>query len=350
MRIGLLTSGGDCQSLNAMMQSICKSIAQIDPECEIYGFIDGYQGLQHGEYNIYNCEDFFDLLYKGGTVLGTSRTSFRNIVKSKSTINNMVNTYNECRLDCLIALGGNGSQKTSNLLVQKGCNVIALPKTIDNDLYLTDMTFGFLSAFETSTHIMESIRTTATSHNRIFMVEIMGHKTGWLALFTGLANQADMILLPEIPYDKQVVLDCIKNRDKYKPYIIVVAEGALSIEDKNLSKAELKDKRRYTQSAMKELRYEIKKELNENVFTNTPGHIQRGGKPSSMDLLLVSRLGSYVGQMIQNQEFGLMLAIQDNKIVKVPLENVAGKLKFVDANDPLIQEGRNLGISFGDKE
>ncbi|MBQ0064687.1 MAG: 6-phosphofructokinase [Firmicutes bacterium] len=236
MKIGLLTSGGDCQSLNAMMQSICKSIYLIDPECQIYGFIDGYQGLQHGEYNIYQCEDFFDLLYKGGTVLGTSRTSFKNIVKSKHVVDSMVNTYEKCELDCLLALGGNGSQKTSNLLSQRGCNVIALPKTIDNDLYLTDMTFGFLSAFESASNIMESIRTTATSHNRIFMVEIMGHKTGWLSLFTGLANQADMILLPEIPYDKKTVLNKIKHRDKYKPYIIVVAEGALSIEDSKLSR------------------------------------------------------------------------------------------------------------------
>lgn len=350
MRIGLLTSGGDCQSLNAMMQSICKSIYRIDPECQIYGFIDGYQGLQHGEYNIYQCDDFFDLLYRGGTVLGTSRTSFKNIVKSKHVVDAMVNTYNDCHLDCLLALGGNGSQKTSNLLAQKGCNVIALPKTIDNDLYLTDMTFGFMSAFEATSKVMESIYTTAASHNRIFAVEVMGHKTGWLALYTGLACQANMILLPEIPYDKKVIFENIKNRDRYKPYIIVVAEGAISKEDSVLTKREFKEKRKYTQSAMKELRFELKKELNENLFTNTPGHIQRGGRPSSVDLLLVSRLGSYVGQMIQNQEFGMMLSIQNDQIVKVPLENVAGKLKFVNLDNPMIEEARNLGISFGDKE
>lgn len=350
MRIGLLTSGGDCQSLNAMMQSICKSIYKVDPDCQIYGFIDGYQGLQHGEYNIYQCEDFFDLLYRGGTVLGTSRTSFKNIVKSKHVVDSMIETYQKCELDCLLALGGNGSQKTSNLLAKRGCNVIALPKTIDNDLYLTDMTFGFYSAFEASSRIMESIYTTAASHNRIFAVEIMGHKTGWLALYTGLACQANMILLPEIPYDKNVILEKIKKRDRYKPYIIVVAEGALSKEDSHLSRKDFKEKRKYTQSAMKELRYEIKKELNENVFTNTPGHIQRGGRPSSSDLLLVSRLGSYVGQMIQNKEYGVMLAVQGNEIVKVPLENVAGKLKFVSPEDPMIEEARNLGISFGDKE
>ena len=349
MRIGLLTSGGDCQSLNAMMEAICRSIYQIDKDCVIIGFHDGYLGLQNGDYSQYNCQDFFEIANRGGTVLGTSRTSFKNIVKSKYIVDSMIQTYNDCQLDCLLALGGNGSQKTSNLLAQRGCNVIAFPKTIDNDLYLTDMTFGFYSAFDKAVDIVESIRTTASSHSRIFMIEIMGHKTGWLSLYTGMACQVDMILLPEIPYDEKVIFEKIKNRDPYKPYIIVVAEGALSKEDSQLTRREYKEKKKIHKSVVKDLRYLIKSELNENVFTNTPGHIQRGGQPSAMDRLLVSRLGSYTSEMIQNKEYAMMLAIQNGNIVKVPLEKVAGKLKFIDPDDPMIQEARNLGISFGDK-
>ena len=349
MRVGLLTSGGDCQSLNAMMESICKSIFKLDPECEIYGFVDGYQGLQNGEYNIYQCEDFFDLLYRGGTVLGTSRTSFKNIVKSRNVVDSMVQTYKDCQLDCLLALGGNGSQKTSNLLSKKGCNVIAFPKTIDNDLYGTDITFGFLSAFESASKVMEAIYSTASSHNRIFMVEIMGHYTGWLTLYTGLACQANMILIPEIPYKKEIIIEKLNNRDRTKPYIIVIAEGAISYEDSLLSFRALKEKKKYHKSAMKDLRYELKNEIDETIYTNTPGHIQRGGPPSSMDQLLVARIGSYAGQMIQNKEFGYMLASQNEKIVKIPLDEVAGKLKYVNLDNPMIEEARNLGISFGDK-
>lgn len=352
MKVGLLCSGGDCQSLNAMMTSICKSIYKVDPNCEIIGFIDGFQGLEHGVYEQYNCTDFFDLLYKGGTVLGTSRTSFKNIVKSNRTIKSMMNTYYACELECLLVLGGNGSHKTSNLLAQRGLNVISFPKTIDNDLFETDLTFGFPSAFDVASQVIECIQSTANSHARIFMVEIMGRKTGWLALHAGLACQADMILIPEIPFKKEDILEKIKNRDHTKAFVIVCAEGAISYEDSLLSRKELKDKARYThyRSVLSDLKYIIKNELNENVFINIPGHIQRGGQPSAYDRLLVSRLGSYAGKMILNKEYGNLVAIKDGKVANVPLDKVAGKLKFVDIGNPLIQEANDLGISFGNEE
>ena len=204
-RIGLLTSGGDCQALNATMRGVVKGLSANLDELEVYGFMNGYKGLIYGDYRLLTSRDFSGILTKGGTILGSSRQPFKLMrepdERGLDKVEAMKQNYYKLRLDCLVILGGNGTQKTANLLREEGLNIIHLPKTIDNDIYGTDMTFGFYSAVNIATDAIDCIHTTAASHNRVFIVEVMGHKVGWLTLYSGIAGGADIILIPEIPYD-----------------------------------------------------------------------------------------------------------------------------------------------------
>ncbi len=215
-RIGMLTSGGDCQALNAAMRGVAKAMLNANEKVEIYGFQDGYQGLIYGRFRLLTYADFTGILTKGGTFLGTSRTPFKTIQvpgeDGVDKVSAMKQTYYKLQLDCLVILGGNGTHKTANLLRQEGLNVVTLPKTIDNDLWGTDMTFGFQSAVNVATEAIDCIHTTAASHGRIFVVEVMGHKVGWLTLNAGIAGGADIILIPEIPYDADKLAKKIKER------------------------------------------------------------------------------------------------------------------------------------------
>ena len=206
-RIGMLTSGGDCQALNAAMRGVVKTMKNSKEDVEIYGFLDGYRGLIYSKYRMLQSADFSGILTKGGTILGTSRTPFKTITEPDENgldkVKAMKQNYYKLNLDCLVILGGNGTHKTANLLREEGLNVVTLPKTIDNDLYGTDMTFGFQSAVNIATDCIDCIHTTADSHGRVFIVEVMGHKVGWLTLNAGMASGADIILIPEIPYDKE---------------------------------------------------------------------------------------------------------------------------------------------------
>ena len=249
-RVGILTSGGDCQGLNAAIRGVAKGLyEEFGEDVEIYGIKDGYKGLIFGEYKKMNESDFSGILTLGGTLLGTSRQPFKTIrvidENSVDKVKSMKDNYKKMKLDCLVILGGNGTQKTANLLSQEGLNVIHLPKTIDNDIWGTDITFGFHSAVEIATNVIDCIHTTATSHGRIFIVEVMGHKVGWLTLSAGIAGGADVILLPEIPYDINKVAKTLNNRiEKGKKFsILAVAEGAISKEEAALSKKEFKKSR-----------------------------------------------------------------------------------------------------------
>ena len=242
LRIGMLTSGGDCQALNAAMRGVVKGVCTKRDDVEIYGFEDGYKGLIYGNFHMLTPKDFSGILTRGGTILGTSRQPFKLMrVPDKDGLDKvaaMKHTYHKLSLDCLVILGGNGTHKTANLLREEGLNVVTLPKTIDNDLWGTDMTFGFQSAVDIATDTIDRIHTTATSHSRVFIIEVMGHKVGHVTLHAGIAGGADVILLPEIPYDIDVVTDVIQKRaaaDK-KFTIIAVAEGAISKEDSRLKK------------------------------------------------------------------------------------------------------------------
>lgn len=355
-RIGMLTSGGDCQALNAAMRGVVKSLYNSGEEVEIYGFLNGYKGLIYGNFKMLTAKDFSGILTIGGTILGSSRTPFKTIKdpdeKGLDKVEAMKQNYYKLRLDCLVILGGNGTHKTANLLRKEGLNVITLPKTIDNDLYGTDMTFGFQSAVDIATNVIDCIHTTAASHGRVFVVEVMGHKVGYLTLNAGMAGGADIILIPEIPYDIDKIAESVEKRIRNgnKFTILAVAEGAISKEDAKLSKKEYKEKLQNSPypSVSYEVAARIQEKTGQEVRVTVPGHMQRGGSPCPYDRVFASRLGAEAGRLILEGEYGFMVGYRNREIVKVPLEEVAGKLKMVDPDSTIIREAKMLGISFGD--
>lgn len=358
MRIGMLTSGGDCQSLNATMRGVAKSLYKMFEDVEIIGFEDGYKGLIYADYRVMKSPDFSGILTEGGTILGTSRQPFKLMrvpdENGLDKVEAMKHTYKKLKLECLVVLGGNGSQKTANLLREEGLNIVSLPKTIDNDLWGTDMTFGFQSAVNIATNAIDCIHTTAASHGRVFIVEVMGHKVGWLTLHAGIAGGADIILLPEIPYDIANVVGAIRERTKRgkRFSILAVAEGAISKEDATLTKKELKEKKKngvIYPSVAYELGAKIEEMTGQEVRVTVPGHMQRGGEPCPFDRVLSTRLGAAAAELIKNKEYGYMVSVKNNDIDKIPLEEVAGKLKTVDPGCSMIREAKMVGISFGDE-
>lgn len=356
-RIGILTSGGDCQGLNAAIRGVSKALYETFGDgVEIYGINDGYRGLIEGSYKRMQPEDFSGILTRGGTILGTSRQPFKLMrVPSENNVDKvfcMKENYKKMKLDCLVVLGGNGTHKTANLLSEEGLNVVSLPKTIDNDVWGTEMTFGFHSAVEIATNVIDCIHTTATSHGRIFIVEVMGHKVGWLTLYAGIAGGADVILLPEIPYSIDSITKTLTQRNKNgkRFSILAVAEGALSQKEAKLSKKEFKAAR----AAMTDpsISYRLAKELGERtgqeIRVTVPGHFQRGGSPCAYDRVLSTRFGAAAAKLIVEKRYGNMVALQEGQIVPVPLSQVAGKLKSVPKDSNVVQTARDIGISFGD--
>ena len=336
LRIGMLTSGGDCQALNAAMRGVVKGLFQARKDVEIYGFEEGYKGLIYSNFRMLKAEDFSGILTVGGTILGTSRQPFKLMrvpdENGLDKVEAMKHTYHKLSLDCLVILGGNGTHKTANLLREEGLNVVTLPKTIDNDLWGTDMTFGFHSAVEVATDTIDRIHTTATSHNRVFIIEIMGHKVGWVTLHAGMA------------IDKRA-----KSGKKFT--IIAVAEGAISKEDAKLSKKELKDKqaKKKYPSVAYEMAEKVQKRTQQEVRIAIPGHTQRGGSPCPFDRVLSTRLGAEAARAILDENYGCMMSVKNDKIVRVPLSEVAGKLKYVDPKSEIIRQAKITGISFGDE-
>ena len=328
---------------------------EFDNDVEIYGIQNGYYGLINGKYKKMTQSDFSGILTLGGTILGTSRQPFKLMRVEENNVDkvkNMKNNYKKMGLDCLVILGGNGTHKSANMLSEEGLNVVTLPKTIDNDIWGTDITFGFQSACDIATQVIDCIHTTATSHGRVFIVEVMGHKVGWLNLYAGIAGGADIILLPEIPYDINKISEVIDKREASgkRFSILAVAEGAVSVEESMLKKKELKAAR--AQLPYPSISYKIAKELEEKtgheIRVTVPGHFQRGGSPCAYDRVLCTRLGAAAARLIKNNQYGFMVAIQNNKVVPVPLSEVAGKLKKVPVDCDEILAAREIGISFGD--
>ena len=356
-RIGMLTSGGDCQALNATMRGVGKVLYNQLDDVMIYGFIDGYRGLIQNEYRIMTPSDFSGILTMGGTILGSSRQPFKKMrvigEDGVDKVEAMKKTYRDLGLECLVILGGNGTQKTANLLMEEGLNIVSLPKTIDNDIYGTDMTFGFQSAVDIATTAIDCIHTTAASHGRVFIVEFMGHKVGWLTLHAGVAGGADIILIPEIPYDIHCILEALERRNKAgkRFSILAVAEGAISKEDAALTKKEYNKKKngRIYPSVSYELAAQIEEATGKEVRITVTGHTQRGGSPDAYDRFISTRLGAAAGMAVIEKNYGCMIAFDGFDVVTVPLGQVAGKLKYVNPEDPVIKEIKAMGISFGDE-
>ena len=262
----------------------------------------------------------------------------------------MVKNYKKNKLDLLVTLGGAGTHKTASLLSDAGCNVIGLPKTIDNDIWGTDVTFGFHTALEIDTECIDRIHTTAASHGRTMLIEIMGNKVGWLTLYAGIAGGADIILIPEIPYDPDEVCNMVTKRyESGKAFtIIAIAEGAMSKKEAAMKKTERLEYRNGEATATNRLAKYIQEKAGVETRTVIPGHIQRGGSPSPYDRLLSTELGSFAGKLVQEGNFGKTVAIINNQITYNRLSDVAGKTKYVDEDNQMIKIGRSIGISFGD--
>lgn len=352
----MLTSGGDCQALNATMRGVGKVLYNKLEDVEILGFKDGYRGLMYKEYQVMKPSDFSGILTVGGTILGSSRQPFKKmriIEDGFDKVAAMKQTYRELDLECLVVLGGNGSQKTANLLMEEGLNIVSLPKTIDNDIYGTDMTFGFQSAVDIATNAIDCIHTTAASHGRVFIVEVMGHKVGWLTLHAGIAGGADIILIPEIPYDLDCVLAAIERRHRAgkRFSILAVAEGALSKEDARLPKKEYNRKKAASPypSVSYELGARIEAAIGREVRITVPGHTQRGGGPDAYDRFISSRLGAAAGALVVQGIYGRMVAFDGFDVTNLPLGETAGKLKYVEPSGATIREAKDMGLCFGDE-
>ena len=339
-RIAILTAGGDCPGLNAAIRAVSKP-AIVKYGIEVIGISSGFLGLIEKEYIQLTEERLSGILTLGGTILGTSREKpfkkksfyFQEIEKPQIIKQN----YEELGLDCLICLGGNGTMKTAYKLSKLGLNVIGLPKTIDNDIWGTDITFGFDSAVSIATDAIDRLHTTANSHGRIMIIEVMGHKAGWIALYSGIAGGGDIILLPEIPYREEVIADFIVKRasKRQRSTIVVVAEGIRTPERMNAG--------RYISKVISGL---TEMETRVTVL----GYIQRGGTPSATDRIIATRYGTAALDLILSRDFGKMVALQDDKIVTIDLEKVEGKLKLVTPEHKLIMSAKSLGTSFGEKE
>ena len=358
MKIGVLTSGGDCPALNAVLRGLGKYVCENIPKAEIIGIPDGYGGLIEGEGRVMKKSDFSGILNIGGTILGTSRQPFKkmNVTTEDDPVSKaekMKENYKKMKLDCLVTLGGAGTHKSAALLSELGLNVIGLPKTIDNDIYGTDFTFGFHSAVDVATECIDRIHTTAASHGRTMLVEIMGKKEGWLTLYAGIAGGADIILLPELPFDVDRVTKKISERAKEgKAFsIIAVAEGAMTEEEALMKKKERIAKREesgYT-TVTEYLAKQIAEKVGVDTRTVVPGHLQRGGAPSPYDRLISTQVGSYAGYLIKQGIFGVTVAISGDTVTHNRLKDIAGKTKFVPVNHPLIKAARDIGVSFGVK-
>lgn len=355
MKIGILTSGGDCAGLNAVMRAIGLYAYRNIKNCEIVGIPDGYGGLIRGESAPMDREDFEGLLNLGGTILGTRRTPFKTMTvpeeNGETRLEKMRTNYKKMGLDCLFTLGGAGTHRTAALLCAEGCNVIGLPKTIDNDIYGTDVTFGFHTAVDVATEAIDRVRTTAASHGRTILVEVMGNKAGWLTFYAGIAAGAEVILLPEIPFNIDKICEAVrKNYEDGKPCnIIAVGEGAVLDSEARFKKKERVFVR--TERGETTVTQHLAEVLGERTGIETRGtvlgYIQRGGNPSPYDRVLSSRLGSYAGKLAAQGQFGVTVAVAGRDITFNALPDVAGKYKFVDPASDIVRQAEDIGVCFG---
>ena len=336
MRIGILTSGGDCPGINATLRGVSK-IAINHYGMEVVGIHSGFQGLLDNDVEPFGTDNLSGLLGMGGTVLGTSRVKLFPRRGSDSQTENarrMMQTIEQQGIECLVCIGGNGTQNTAARIAAMGVNVVTIPQTIDNDIWGTDSSLGFDSAVEVATEAIDRLHSTASSHKRVMVIEVMGHKAGWIALYSGMAGGGDVILIPEISYDIRHIGDVILNRVKQgRNYsIVVVAEGIAT-----------DGQSRAGEYIARAIEAETGIESRETVL----GYIQRGGSPTAFDRNLSTRMGGHATELVANRDFGRMVRLKGNEVSSIPLSEVAGKLKLVTEDEDLVVQGRRMGICFG---
>ena len=356
-KIGVLTGGGDCPGLNAVLRSIVKTAA--DFHIEVIGFRDGFRGVVMNEYFLLTPREVVGILIKGGTILGSSNRDnpfhFK-IHKNGKTMyadlsDQAVENIKNLALDCLIVIGGDGTLSCAYDFMKKDVKLVGVPKTIDNDLNGTDLTFGFMTAIDTATDALEKLHTTAESHHRIMVLEVMGRNAGWIALQAGIAGGADVVLIPEIPFSLEQVVGKIRERkNRGRNFsIIIVAEGAKPKGGEQMVK-------RLVEGSPDPVRLggiggEIANELEEMTGFETRvtvlGHLQRGGKPSAFDRILASRYGVAAVRMATQGMFGMMASLQGTEISAVPIAAAIKELKTVPPDGELVRTAQSIGINFG---
>lgn len=371
--IGILTAGGDCPGLNAAIRGVAK--AAMHNGIKVVGIRNGFRGLVENNFVTIDSSMVAGILTLGGTILGSARDKPHKM-KMGGEILDMtkvaIENARRMQIDCLVALGGNGTQKNAlHLHNTGGLPVITLPKTIDNDVYGTDVSFGFDTALDIATSAIDRLHTTALSHHRIIVCELMGHQAGWLALGAGMAGGADVILIPEIPYDLDAVAEHLVNRRRSgrRFSIIALAEGALSLQEHETLRKESKSGKK---SKKKKKSDELVKDANgDGHFMREPtanriarlleertgiearvtslGHVQRGGSPSAADRVLCTRLGCKAGELLVEGHYNVMVALKNNACEPVPLEKIAGKLKTVPPDHEWIRTARYVETCFGDR-
>lgn len=358
-RIAVLTAGGDCPGLNAVIRAVTKK-AILEYGMEVVGIEDGYEGLVHNRHRKLHYDDVSGILTMGGTILGTSNTAnpYKYSVGKgkKARVRDLsrvaIGNLKKLNIECLICIGGDGTLSSAYRLNRDGIPVIGIPKTIDNDLIGTDITFGFATAVSTATEGIDRIHTTAQSHHRVMIVEVMGRKAGWIALYAGVAGGGDIILIPEIPYDIKVIAEKVKERNKKgkRFSIVVVAEGAKPRGGDMVVKKIIKNSPEPVRLGG------ISFVLGDQIETMTGletravvmGHLLRGGTPVPLDRILATELGTRAMDMLANKEFGYMVGVRGNLFVNVPLQEVAKGFKGVPMDHRLLKSARSLGTSFGD--
>ncbi len=370
--IGILTAGGDCPGLNAAIRAVAKSAHHHG--IQVIGFLDGFRGLVENRSLLLDDRTVSGILTQGGTLLGTSRDKPHKMNmggKIMDMTSVAVANAKRLQLECLVCLGGNGTQKNAwQLHKNGGLNVLTLPKTIDNDVALTDISFGFDTALTIATEAIDRLHTTATSHHRIIVCEVMGHSAGWLALGAGIAGGADVILLPEIPYDRHAVADFIlARRHSGKRFsIVAMAEGAMSREEadalakangasgkKRARKAEKAPPSEATHDGHRLIREpkvnRLARELEEltgiETRTTSLGHVQRGGSPTPNDRLLCTRLGTMVGELLSARHYNVMVGVRGDACVPVPLQKVAGLVRLVPPDHAWLYAAERVGTCLG---
>jgi 6-phosphofructokinase 1 len=336
MKIGILSAGGDCPGINATIRGVGK--AAITYGMEVVGILDGFSGLLFNDYLPLDERSLSGILTLGGTILGTSREKpFKkkegDVIADKPQL--IKQNSEKMGFDCIVCIGGNGTQKTAAQLSEMGMNVIGIPKTIDNDVWGTDVTFGFDTAVNIATEAIDRLHSTANSHKRVMVIELMGHHAGWIALYAGLAGGGDVILIPELPYNIDRVNEELMERSrKGKPYsIVVVAEGIKT--------------GKKTDTAGVYIAEQIEKATKMETRVNVPGYTLRGGSPSPLDRIIATRMGTYAASLINKRDFGRMVAIHDNEMTSVPLVEVGGKIRLVPSDFFLIKQAKKIGTCFG---
>ncbi len=360
-RIGILTGGGDCPGLNAVIRSVSKTMMELH-QAEVIGIEDGYLGIITGRWRTLTFENVSGILTQGGTILGTSNRDdpFRWVSDSqkhkepKDVSHIVVQNYKKLKLDALVCIGGDGTLSIANRLGGLGLNIVGVPKTIDNDLYETDYTFGFNTAVNIVMEAIDRIHTTASSHHRVMVVETMGRNAGWLALEAGIAGGGDIILIPEIEFNWDSVCRTVEERNrKGKRFsIVVVAEGAKPPGgDVVVSRVVGKEKRPENirlGGIGSVVANEIEKRTNVETRYIVLGHLQRGGSPTAFDRLLATSFGYQAAELVVSGKYGYMPALKGTRIKPVEISRAVRKMRLVPLDYPLIKAARAIGTSFGD--